>query len=263
MNTRLLPLIFTAILCLSILSSQFSNQANGDSYEPVRVVISGPDTAGVKEVRTYYVNVSGGPAMAGGNYSYRAVVKGENTTGSYVTPAEGNNTHGHFEVNVTMPEKPQHITLEITATSASHAGNKSLTKEFLIEVVIPYTFKVTVKNSGNIDVYGCQIDVLVDNEKITDFKFDITRNSTYTFEYNYTGKIESPGWHTVKFVLKNTNGLIEFENGTNEISFSFYKAPPPLPKWVPLVIALILIPVVSIIILLLLGRRKKGSGKRW
>ncbi|MCX8174300.1 MAG: hypothetical protein N3F63_06830 [Thermoplasmata archaeon] len=237
--------------------------ATGQGYEPVRVVITGPDTVGVKEVRTYYINVTGGPATQGGNYSYKAVIKGENTTGAYVTPAEGNNTVGQFVVNVTMPEKAQRLTLEVNATSSYGATNKSVVKEFAIEVVNPYTFKAIIKNSGNMDVYGCQIDVLIDGEKITELKVDIPKNSTYTFEYNYTGKIEQPGWHTARFVIKNGYGMLQFENGTDEIAFSFYKAPPPLPKWLPLAIALILIPVVSIIILLLLGRRKKGSGKKW
>ncbi|MEM3396472.1 MAG: CARDB domain-containing protein [Thermoplasmata archaeon] len=237
--------------------------AAAQGYEPVRVVISGPDTVGVKEVRTYYINITGGPATLGGNYSYKAVIKGENTTGAYVTPAEGNNTEGNFEVNVTMPEKAQRLTLEVNATSSHEGIDKSVVKAFTIEVVNPYTFKATIKNSGNIDVYGCQIDVLIDGVKITEFKVDIPKNSTYTFEYNYTGKIEQPGWHTAKFVIKNGYGMLYFENASEEISFSFYKAPPPLPKWLPLAIALILIPVVSIIILLLLGRRKKGSGKKW
>jgi len=233
------------------------------SYEPIRVVISGPDTAGVKEVKTYYINITGGPGSLGGNYSYKAVIKGENTTGSYVTPAEGNNTNGHFEINVTMPENPQRITLEVNASSTFENVTKYIVKEFTIEVVIPYKFKATLENIGDVDVYGCTIDFFLDGEKITEFKVDIPKNSTYTFEYNYTGSIESPGWHTAKFVIRNGYGVIKFENGGEEVSFNFYKAPPPLPKWLPLVIALILIPVVSIIILLFLGRRKKGSGRKW
>ncbi|MEM3493774.1 MAG: CARDB domain-containing protein, partial [Thermoplasmata archaeon] len=195
-----------------------------------------------------------------GNYSYKAVVKGEDTTGAYVTPAEGNNTDGHFEVNVTMPEKAQRIILQVNATSTYENTSKWVIKEFPIEVVNPYTFKATIKNSGNIDVYGCQIEVFIDGVKVTEFRVDIPKNSTYTIEYNYTGKIEQTGWHTAKFVIKNGYGMVQFENGTEEFSFSFYKAPPPLPKWLPLAIALILIPVVSIIILLLLGRRKR---RKW
>lgn len=256
--------ILSIFLLLTIYLSVFSvNPAAAQGYEPVRVVISGPDTVAVKEIRTYYINITGGPAALGGNYSYKAVIKGENTTGTYVTPAEGNNRDGRFEVNVTMPEKAQRLTLEVNATSTHENTSRSVVKEFTIEVVNPYTFKAIIRNSGNVDVYGCQIDVLIDGVKITEVKVDIPKNSAYTFEYNYTGKIEQPGWHTVKFVIRNGYGIINFENASEEISFSFYKAPPPLPKWLPLAIALILIPVVSIIILLLLGRRKKGSGKRW
>lgn len=257
----ILPIIL--LLTSAILPLSLAVHVTAQGYEPVRIVISGPDTVGVKEIRTYYINITGGPATLGGNYSYKAVIKGENTTGSYVTPAEGNNSNGKFEVNVTMPEKAQRLTLEVNATSTFENTTKSVTKEFIIEVVNPYTFKATIKNSGNMDIYGCQIDVLLDGEKITEFRVDIPKNSTYTFEYNYTGKIDQPGWHTAKFVIKNGYGMLKFENGTEEIAFSFYKAPPPLPKWLPLAIALILIPVISIIILLLLGRRKKGSGKKW
>jgi|GEM_PF-1241479 hypothetical protein len=238
--------------------------STGETYEPVRVIISGPDVAGINEVRTYSVNISGGPAMLGnGNYSYKAVIKAKNTTGTYVTPAEANNTNGHFELNVTMPGEPQRITLEVNATSNRQNETKWVVKEYIIEVVKPYIFKATIKNVGDVDVYGCVVEVFVDDKKITETKIDLQKNSTYTFQYNYTGNIDAPGWHTAKFVIQNAHGVVVFENGTDEITFSFYKNPPPLPKWLPLAVALIVIPVVSIIILLLLGRRKKGSGKKW
>lgn len=195
------------------------------AYTPVEVSLDLPSFAGTLEVVPCTLKVTGGPAaIVGANYTYKAEIIADNTTGSLVSPATGSAASGVFNFNITMPGEAQTIKVKVNATSKSLDSTDFVYKvrEYEIRVVSPIVITATVYNTGVVDAEDVKATFYADGILLGDMVFAVPAGGSTVVMYNWTWSNIAEGEHVVTVVLDEDDGLVEFSDGNNVYSKTVY-----------------------------------------
>ncbi|MCU0851945.1 MAG: hypothetical protein MUC90_01625 [Thermoplasmata archaeon] len=171
------------------------------------------------------LTVYGGPAAdMGGNYSYRATIEGENTTGGLVEPSSAASPTGVFKFNLTMPAfAPQTIDLVINVTSKGLTLASVSTETFYeIKVVDPILIKAEVFNVGEVDAKNVTVKIYADGALLQTRIINVSAQSSKTIMYNWTFLDIRDGKHVITVTVNDPDQLVEFSDGNNEFSQVIY-----------------------------------------
>ncbi len=192
---------------------------NAAAYSGIDVTLQRPAFAGIGQKVECVMTITGGPAEAGGNYSYSASVVGTNTTGAGVFPSTGSpQRSGTFVFNVTMPTVgDQTIKIRVNVTSTSSSGGKSdtLERDFEMKVVVPITIYAAVVNTGSISVSNVTASFFADGVLLSTRVFNISANGTQKLIYNWTFLTVTTGKHVIMVTINDPYKVVEFSTGGN------------------------------------------------
>jgi hypothetical protein len=234
--------------------------SSAEAASPLFVSVTGPTTVAASETRLYNISAVGGPGEGpGGNYSMTAKLVGPHVNDTLVTPGNGVDRNGTFQVSVKMPSVAQTVQLEVVITSSDLVTTLNLTKDYSISVVSPIVISVKVVNSGLIAVQGVPIDFFVDSVKIFSTTVNIAANSSQTVVYNWTVSSLSVGTHEVTVQLDPTNEFVTFEGGGAVFTKTIYYGSPGYGSSDGLIIALI---ALMLFVLYIIYRRPKRKRKK-
>jgi hypothetical protein len=234
---------------------------NASAYSDVSIQFDGPGYAARLETVQCTLTISGGPASdLGGNFTYKAEIVADNKTGSSLTPSTGSSSTGVFKFNITMPgEAPQTIKVKVNATSKDASGDDSTEKvrEFEIKVVDPIILRATVYNFGLVDALNVTAKFYVDDTYLGMRKFDLPAGGSKELSYNWTWLNVANGRHTVKVVLDDANGIVEFSSGNNVYTMTVYIGEESNPLGAVLTVGVIIMSVFVFLTYLQKPARKK------
>jgi len=222
-------LIVVAMLLAALaapLAPHLSLSSDSAAYGGISIQLNRPAFAGKDQTVACTLTVTGGPAEDGSaNFSYKAEIVADNTTGSLVTPSSASSSSGVFKLSVTMPsEAPQTITVKVNATSkgGSPLVTKYLEQEFEIKVVDPIIITATVYNMGSVDAKNLTARFYADGVLLGLRMFNVTALSASKLVYNWTFERISDGKHVVTITVDDPNELVEFSEGNNVYSLTIY-----------------------------------------
>ncbi len=202
--------------------------------------ITGPSVIPASNNETYFINGTGGPAIAPtgervGNLTWYATVSGTNTSGVTVYPTTGklvNDTPGITTVEPGSLLQTLTLTVEIASTNAS--ANETANITLIIHVVQPYTLVLELQASRDAGVAAFNLTILLDGSYVGKVHIpSLTAWENYTAEYEYATLSLGSGWHTFTASLVFEHGLVTFPGGSSNMSVSFYVpgAPPSYTLW--------------------------------
>jgi len=228
MCRKTLPAVLAILVLLGMLAIPAAVQLSSEAsaYGGISIQLDRPSFAGKSQSVACTLTLTGGPAEdGGGNYSYKAEIIADNTTGSSVNPSTASSASGVFKLNVTMPGyAPQTIKVKVNATSkgGSPVVAKSLEQEFEIKVVDPIVITATVYNIGDVDVRNVTTRFYADGTYLASRILNVTAGATATVSYNWTFESIRSGKHVVTIVVDDPNSMVEFSDGNNVYSLTIY-----------------------------------------
>lgn len=264
--------ILQFIICLGLLATLLplagaASPHPAASYPPVKATLTGPSVLAVSATGSYVLKASGGPAQLldgsfVGNYTYNASLIGANTTGGSVSPASGSLTNESTTLKVTAPNNTGTYTLSVNVTSTFRGNSTSTSTGFTFTAVVPYVVSASLVNHNSYTIKGALVQVNLDGTQVAVVTLpSIQANGSYNFVYNYTTTGLSPGDHTFTLTLQGPYGLLQFSQGGNSISSSFYVTPPPVDYTLYYVTGISLVGLAIFISLLIVGGRKRKKSK--
>jgi hypothetical protein len=243
------------MLAFSMLSSV---QAQSDE---VRIYVFGPTIVATNSVTTFNVNVVGGPATDGGNYSIRAYLQGANLTGALPiqsSPFQDESEFGNFTVNVTAPRVAQKMTLVIEATSILDTTRVQNNLTYEIQVVEPIIINAQIENTGGIDLTDVDVKIYVDGNLIgnkTIAYLGAQNRTTITHEWLATSV--ASGRHEIMITVDmNGDGVIDQQQGDLVIYKYFYKEYGEIHPAIIITVAVLMVIVVLILIRTVMKKRR-------
>jgi hypothetical protein len=204
------------------------------SPPPVVGNISGPAYVGTASTATYYINGTGGPAIAAngtqvGNLSWHARVTGGNTTGVSLSPNSSTfsgATPGKTQLKVSAVTQSLTITVEILSTYLGK--NASTNLSYTVQVVVPYVVRATMVDESASTVGPFTVTVDLDGRAVGNVTVaSISPSKVYNFTFDYATGGLAAGEHTFTISLAQEHGLVAFSGGATEYSQSFYVVGPP------------------------------------
>ena len=192
------------------------------SYAPLDVYFSGPDIVANGSTNSYYLNITGGPAVsAGSNYSYSASIQARNTTGSSIQPSTGKSPSGSFQVNITSMSPSGIMTVVINASFTSSGITVNKTESFLINVVHPVVITIPIYNEGSSGIRNAPVSLYVDGHFIQTQTVSVGAHQTVNVTFDWISYSYAPGSHTLTVVIDANNTLL-FSNGARTTSITIY-----------------------------------------
>ncbi len=228
------PWTLLAVLVLSasaILLPAGGANASSAASPPFNVQITGPSLLSTNVSGHFFATASGGPAellngTVTGNYTFTVSVVGLDTSGSFVSPVGGAFVNQEINVTVGGLNHTGTYTLEFNVTSHGFAhglGNETQVFSTQFQVVVPYIVATTVQNINTFQVSGSTIRVSLDGAVVGSIGVPtMLPDASVAVKYNYTTLGLSPGYHTFTLTLVTSGGLLQFSNGQQTYSVSFY-----------------------------------------
>jgi CARDB len=258
---RLFGVLMTVALMAAGLAVLVSLPEPVSAYSDIEIQFDHPAFAGKSQVIPCRLVIDGGPAGdLGGNFTYKAEIVADNTTGSSVSPSTKTSQTGIFTFNVTMPgEAPQTIKIKINATSkASTKDSTYKVREYQMEVVDPIQISATVYNTGAVDAVGVTARFYADGTLLGTQTFDVSAGSSTNLLYNWTWMSVSGGKHVVTVTVDDPNGIVEFSDGNNVYTMTVYVGDQGNPVGAVLTVGVIIMAVlVTLTFMQKPARRKK------
>lgn len=233
------------------------------AWSGVSIDLDHPAYAAKSQVVMCVLTVEGGPAGDSvGNFSYKAEIVGDNTTGSAVNPSTGVSATGVFVLNVTMPATaPQTIKIRINATSKESANSVSTTaeREFSMKVVDPIVIRATVFNNGPVDAVNVTARFYADSELLETRSLSVSADSSRQIEYNWTFLDIRKGKHVITVTVDDPNNIVEFSDGNNVFSRTIYVGKQGNPAGAVLTMGII---VMSVLVALMYMSKPQARKKK-
>jgi hypothetical protein len=201
--------------------------------QPLKGNLSGPSLVATQSNGTFYLNLSGGPAVLSGVFvgdiNWTANLTGPNITGSSVTPSNGtidNSTTLPVALTVASGAISETLTLTVKAVSNIQKTNSTINLTKTFSLVVPYTVRAILVAGPDATVLPFNISVLLDGSPVSTVAVPkLTPNETWGLIYRYPSLSLSSGYHTFTLSVTNEHGLVTFSNGKTVESTTFYVAP--------------------------------------
>lgn len=252
------------LLALSIIIVSFLaiSSVNAQQDSEVRIYVFGPEIAATGSVSVFDVNVVGGPADAGGNYSIEAYLEGTNLTGAMpirASPYTVESNTGNFTVNVTAPRIPQTMSLVINATSILEGSRAYSETKYEIRVVEPIVLSARIENTGSLGLENLAVKFYVDNEFVGNGTISsITAGNSTTVSYDWLVADIASGRHEIRITVDmNGDGIIKVNDGDIVTISYFYREYGAIH---PAIIAIVGVLMVFVIFILVRTIMKKRRG---
>lgn len=233
------------------------------AWSGVSIDLEHPTYAAKEQIVKCVLTVEGGPAGdSAGNYSYKAEIVGDNTTGSAVNPSTGVSATGVFVMNVTMPKTaPQTIKIRINATSKDSATSvsSSAEREFSMKVVDPIVISTTVYNKGPVDAVDVAVRFYADDELLEERNISVSAGSSAQIKYNWTFLDIRKGKHVITVAVDDPNNIVEFSDGNNVYSRTIYVGKQGNPAGAVLTIGII---IMSVLVVLMYMSKPQARKKK-
>ncbi len=201
--------------------------------DPVTGTVEGAPALAPGAVSPYYVNVTGGPASAGGNFTLKYYLTGTDLTGALPTqssPGSSQNASGRFRFNVTAPQKEQVVTLIVEVNSTQGVRFERTTLSRAISIVTPVVLTATFSNKGGSAAVDVPVKFYVDGTLVG--KTNISRiepGATGAATLTWLPVGLGYGTHSVRVEADlNRNNVIEADKGEVAVLDVFYKKQPDL-----------------------------------
>jgi hypothetical protein len=264
--------LVAAMLLLGVLSTvgpAIAATASASPYAPVVGNVSGPSYVGTGSTTTYYINGSGGPAIASngtevGNITWRAQVSGGNLTGVSVSPNSSSITLGKpSTTKLTVANATETLTISVEIISTYHSTNATTNVTYSVHVVTPYVVRAALVDTSSSSVGPFTVTVDLDGRAVGNVTVtQIRPNKTYNLSFAYASGGLPAGEHTFTISLANEHGLVTFSGGAIQYSQSFYVVgpPPDYALWV-LMGAVVFFGVLFIFVTRVAARRRPTTRK--
>jgi len=228
---------------------------------PVALSVEGPMAATPQQVAIYYVNVSGGPAENGGNYSIKYWVEGPNTAGAVPlagSPGQNTSQNKTYMINITAPSNEGTFDLVVEATSSDGLTNATVRKTLTIQVLAPLTLTASFRNEGGAAVLNTTVRFYVDDvyagSKVIS-RINPGDRGTATLSWIPVGL--NPGGHRIRVEADiDGNGVIDPSKGEVVAYDTFQRTGGELSIGYLMVIA-IMIFLGGMVVVIAYRRRKK------
>ncbi|HTP53653.1 MAG TPA: hypothetical protein VML94_01650 [Thermoplasmata archaeon] len=210
-----------------------ATRAAAPTYPPVHGTVNGPTVVATSSNSTYYLNGSGGPAIAPngtqvGSLSWKAKISGNDLSGVSLSPNASTfqpGTPGITHLKVAKVTEALTITVEIQSVYLSSNATTNVT--YTVQVVVPYLVHAQLVVGPHTSVLGFDVTVELDGAVVGTVHVPaIAANGTYNLTYAYATTGLSVGEHTFTISLANEHGLVRFAGGAIEYSQSFYVVGP-------------------------------------
>ncbi len=241
----LAPLVALAVLALLLLAPALAAPAGAaapaavvpaSSTSPVTPVtgnLTGPKLVATSSNGTFYLNVTGGPAVIDGGFegtiNWTANVTASNTSGVVVSPDNGsitNATSQPVHLTVSTGQLVESVTLVVHAISSLGTSNATGNFSFVFRVAVPYTVRATLVAGPEATVLPFNVTVALDGKYVGTVTVPkLKPNGTYALAYPYPTLGLSSGYHTFTLTIENPHGLVTFGNGRTVETTTFYIAP--------------------------------------
>ncbi len=236
---------------------------------PVTGNISGPAALGVNESGVYYINATGGPAVAPngtivGTLAWNVTVTASNTTNVTVSPATGQITSAApGTTTLTVTNRTQPVTLVVRITSSFGSANVTTTLTYVVQVVHPYVLWATLVAGPTVTVLPFTLIVDLDGSPVGTVKVPTLKaNESYNLTYDYATTGLSAGYHTFTLSVANEHGLVLFANGQTVYSTTFYVTGPPPNDTVWVVLGIVAFAGTLFILATRVAARRRGATRR-
>jgi hypothetical protein len=232
---------------------------------PLQIQLKAPAGLALGKELNMSVNVSGGPAADAApherNYSLKAWLVGDNLEGASPlvgTPFNKNNTDGNFTLPVKAPTKKASLTLVMEAISKGANGSSETTrKEISLRAVNPITIKAVLENKGDVNAKNVTLSFYLDDSFIGDQQVaEVPANNKSNVSFEHAPPELAPGAHTIKVILDAKGQLVEFEEGNNVLTETFYVHQQP-DNTQPYFIGLVFLWLVGMVMVAAQARKKK------
>jgi len=258
MDRRLL--VTVAVALVAVLIAGIAPRAA--AADPVAGTVEGPPALAPGAASPYYVNVTGGPASEGGNFTLKYYLTGTDLTGALPTqssPGSSQNATGRFRFNVTAPQKEQVVTLIVEVNSTHGARFERTTLSRAITIVTPVVLTATFSNKGGSAAVDVPVRFYVDGTLVGSTNISrIEPQATGTATLTWLPVGLAYGTHSVRVEADlNRNNVIEPDKGEVAVLDVFYKKQPDLSwGWAGAIMA------VTILLTILVVRRVRARRKR-
>jgi hypothetical protein len=200
--------------------------------------ITGPAAVALNSTsNTYYINATGGPAIASngavvGTINFTATLGGLNITNVTIVPSSGTITPGTpLPVVLQVNNLTQTLTITVQLTSSYDGTNATATLSYSLVVVRPYILYGELVVGPNAGTLPFRMVVDLDGTRVGTIAVPALKpNETYNFTFVYATTGLSSGVHTFTISLQYPDqGLVTFAGGAREYSASF-DIPGPAPN---------------------------------
>ncbi len=196
------------------------------AYSGITIDLDHPAFAGKSQTVSCTLTIAGGPASDElGNYSYKVVITGKNTTGSSATPSSSTSASGVWKLNITMPSSAyQTIKIKVNASSKNEVTKeiKYLENDFQVKVVDPIVIRAEVSNNGPVDAQNVTAKFYADGALLHTQIFNLSASSSTALIYNWTFLKIKEGKHVIGVSIDDPSRVVEFSDGNNMFSRTIY-----------------------------------------
>ncbi|UCG68128.1 MAG: hypothetical protein JSV09_09895 [Thermoplasmata archaeon] len=216
---------------MTIVTIQSSIPAKADD---VRLFIHGPEKLQVNTSAEYIIEITGGPAEEGGNWSFAARIADKDNMpvpSASVVPDNMTSPQNSFKVNVTSPNEAQTIVLIANGTSFINLTNLSRSGDYSkeIEVFEPIIVNIsaTIRNPSLSDVKEAIISFYIRPKdgsftKLGNKTVDVGANSTQDVHIEWVASKTDYGEYEVEVRIDEEGTLLEFNDGDNVMRETIY-----------------------------------------
>jgi len=208
---------------------------------PVTGNISGPSALAVGGSHAYFINGTGGPAVASdgtivGVLEWNATVSALNSTNVTLTPSSGRFVgSGPAETTLQANNLTESVTILVQIISTYQSENETTNITYVVQVVTPYVLRGQLVAGPSAAVLPFTMAVDLDGNPVGTVKVPALKpNQAYNFTFDYATTGLSAGSHTFTISLANQGqGLVSFAGGARQFSASFNVrgGPPDYTLW--------------------------------
>ncbi len=249
--------LLAALLLTASFASLLGVSGTASAYSPVEVSMDVPTFAGALEKVACTLVVTGGPSSVGeGNFTYKAEIIADNSTGSMVSPSSGSSARGVFNLTITMPGEAQTITVRINATSNGEE-DVSEVRDFEVRVVEPIVITATVYNTGSVDAENVKATFYADGILLGEQEFSLAAGASIVLIHNWTWANIADGEHVVTVAIDDEARIVEFSDGNNVYSETIYVGTQGNPVGGVLTVGVIIMSVLVVLMFMAKPAKRK------
>lgn len=260
--------VVLAGLLLALVPAPSALAAPGPHYPAIVGSFTGRTLVATGSNTTYYINGTGGPAIAPngtevGSIAWKATVSGGDLSGVSLSPNSSTlSGPGPAKTYLKVNDVAQTLVLQLTLNSTDQGVSATKTFNLTVRVVVPYIVHAELVVPGKTGVLGFSLTVALDGSTVATVHVPaIAAGGTYNFTYAYPTTGLSVGRHTFTISLPPT-GLVRFEGGALEYSQSFYVVGPPPDYALYLLVGAIVFFGVLFIFLTRVAARRRPATRR-